>query len=154
MKIQCTACEAVEAKVLCCADDAALSLGCDEKVHAANSLARKHRRVPLSSSSSRMPKCDICQWDLKQRNLGGSSSKGSLNKAEKLSSFRALPGRGDVVPSTGQFNEAASGHSNAGGSRPSRIPEWHLEEYYGSTSNLYESSEKRPKVCDVTSQDS
>ncbi|KAK8970553.1 putative salt tolerance-like protein [Platanthera guangdongensis] len=65
MKIQCNACEAAEAKVLCCADEAALCLECDEKVHTANKLAGKHQRLPLlsgsSSSSSRLPTCDICQ---------------------------------------------------------------------------------------------
>ncbi|KDP27668.1 hypothetical protein JCGZ_19560 [Jatropha curcas] len=61
MKIQCNVCEAAEANVLCCADEAALCWACDEKVHAANKLASKHQRVPLSSSSPHMPKCDICQ---------------------------------------------------------------------------------------------
>ncbi|XVF18508.1 hypothetical protein REPUB_Repub11eG0028100 [Reevesia pubescens] len=61
MRIQCNVCEAAEAKVLCCADEAALCWACDEKVHAANKLASKHQRVPLYSSSSQMPKCDICQ---------------------------------------------------------------------------------------------
>nr|UTI93949.1 BBX transcription factor [Toona sinensis] len=61
MKIQCNVCEAAEATVLCCADEAALCWECDDKVHAANKLASKHQRVPLSSSSSQMPKCDICQ---------------------------------------------------------------------------------------------
>lgn len=61
MKIQCNVCEVAEAKVLCCADEAALCFECDDKVHAANKLASKHQRVPLSVSSSQMPKCDICQ---------------------------------------------------------------------------------------------
>ncbi|KAJ6292841.1 hypothetical protein OIU78_024925 [Salix suchowensis] len=61
MKIQCNVCEAAEANVLCCADEAALCWTCDEKVHAANKLASKHQRVPLSTSSPQMPKCDICQ---------------------------------------------------------------------------------------------
>ncbi|KAL2472726.1 B-box zinc finger protein 22 [Forsythia ovata] len=61
MKIQCSACEVAEANVLCCADEAALCWACDQKVHAANKLASKHQRVPLSISSSQMPKCDICQ---------------------------------------------------------------------------------------------
>ncbi|KAK4750679.1 hypothetical protein SAY87_004161 [Trapa incisa] len=61
MKIQCNVCDAAEASVLCCADEAALCLACDEKVHAANKLASKHQRVPLSISSSQIPKCDICQ---------------------------------------------------------------------------------------------
>ncbi|KAF3444951.1 hypothetical protein FNV43_RR14644 [Rhamnella rubrinervis] len=62
MKIQCNACRRAEANVLCCADEAALCWACDQKVHAANKLARKHQRVPLSSSSSSpLPKCDICQ---------------------------------------------------------------------------------------------
>nr|XP_043628901.1 B-box zinc finger protein 22 [Erigeron canadensis] len=61
MKIQCNVCETAEATVLCCADEAALCVNCDEKVHAANKLASKHQRVPLSSSNSQLPKCDICQ---------------------------------------------------------------------------------------------
>ncbi|KAI3702761.1 hypothetical protein L6452_28513 [Arctium lappa] len=61
MKIQCNVCETAEATVLCCADEAALCWSCDEKVHAANKLASKHQRVPLSTSNSQMPKCDICQ---------------------------------------------------------------------------------------------
>ncbi|OIT21460.1 PREDICTED: B-box zinc finger protein 22-like [Nicotiana attenuata] len=61
MKIQCNACESAEARVLCCADEAALCWSCDDKVHAANKLASKHQRVSLSASSSPMPKCDICQ---------------------------------------------------------------------------------------------
>ncbi|XP_078429249.1 uncharacterized protein LOC144701334 [Wolffia australiana] len=62
MKIQCNVCEAAEAMVLCCADEAALCLACDEKVHAANKLASKHHRVALTASSaSQVPLCDICQ---------------------------------------------------------------------------------------------
>ncbi|KAL1537969.1 B-box zinc finger protein 22-like [Salvia divinorum] len=61
MKIQCSVCEAAEAKVLCCADEAAMCGDCDQKVHAANRLSGKHQRVPLSASSSQMPKCDVCQ---------------------------------------------------------------------------------------------
>ncbi|CAL9179369.1 unnamed protein product [Musa hybrid cultivar] len=67
MKIQCDVCERATAAVLCCADEAALCWGCDEKVHAANKLAGMHQRVPLllpansSSSSSHIPSCDICQ---------------------------------------------------------------------------------------------
>ncbi|XP_022982154.1 B-box zinc finger protein 22-like isoform X3 [Cucurbita maxima] len=61
MKIQCNVCEMAEATVLCCADEAALCWACDENIHAANKLASKHQRVPLSGSSSQMPRCDICQ---------------------------------------------------------------------------------------------
>ncbi|KAK4439093.1 B-box zinc finger protein 22 [Sesamum alatum] len=61
MKIQCNMCGVAEANLLCCADEAALCRGCDQIVHAANKLAGKHQRVPLSTSSSQKPKCDICQ---------------------------------------------------------------------------------------------
>uniref|UniRef100_A0ACD5WA10 Uncharacterized protein n=2 Tax=Avena sativa TaxID=4498 RepID=A0ACD5WA10_AVESA len=66
MKIQCNACGAAEARVLCCADEAALCAACDEEVHAANRLASKHQRVPLlpdapPATASAPPKCDICQ---------------------------------------------------------------------------------------------
>ncbi|XP_020596969.1 B-box zinc finger protein 22-like [Phalaenopsis equestris] len=65
MKIQCDVCETT-ASLLCCADEAALCWGCDEKVHAANKLAGKHQRLPLlfpgpSSTTFKMPCCDICQ---------------------------------------------------------------------------------------------
>lgn len=58
--------DAAEARVLCCADDAALCARCDLHVHAANRLAGKHHRLPLLSSSSSSsspspPTCDICQ---------------------------------------------------------------------------------------------
>ncbi|KAG2327355.1 hypothetical protein Bca52824_010083 [Brassica carinata] len=51
-QIQCNVCET---------DEAALCWSCDEKLHTANKLAEKHQRVPLSVSSSSIPKCDICQ---------------------------------------------------------------------------------------------
>lgn len=61
MKIQCNVCEVAEANVLCCADEAALCWACDQKIHAANKLASKHQRLPLTTTSTQMPKCDICQ---------------------------------------------------------------------------------------------
>ncbi|XP_068649000.1 B-box zinc finger protein 23-like [Aristolochia californica] len=63
MKIQCDVCERAEAALLCCADEAALCLTCDEKIHATNKLAGKHQRVPLLNPPSLFPspKCDICQ---------------------------------------------------------------------------------------------
>ncbi|AQK80453.1 B-box zinc finger protein 22 [Zea mays] len=69
MRIQCNACGAAEARVLCCADEAALCVACDEEVHAANKLAGKHQRVQLLTDSATaaaspapaVPKCDICQ---------------------------------------------------------------------------------------------
>ncbi|KAK3140500.1 hypothetical protein QOZ80_5AG0401870 [Eleusine coracana subsp. coracana] len=68
MKVLCSACEAAEASVLCCADDDALCARCDRDVHAANRLAGKHQRLPLLAPASAgataavaPPKCDICQ---------------------------------------------------------------------------------------------
>lgn len=67
MKVLCSACEAAEASVLCCADDAALCARCDREVHAANRLAGKHQRLPLlapggqGAAAVSPPKCDICQ---------------------------------------------------------------------------------------------
>ncbi|TVU17043.1 hypothetical protein EJB05_33053 [Eragrostis curvula] len=73
MKVLCSACEAAEASVLCCADDAALCARCDREVHAANRLAGKHQRLPLlapgggsgaaaaSAADVAPPRCDICQ---------------------------------------------------------------------------------------------
>ena len=68
MKVQCDVCAAEAASVFCCADEAALCDACDRRVHRANKLAGKHRRVsllhPCSSSSAaaqKPPLCDICQ---------------------------------------------------------------------------------------------
>jgi hypothetical protein len=70
MKVLCSACEAAEARVVCCADEAALCARCDREVHAANRLAGKHHRLPLLSAASSQsnspaavstPNCDICQ---------------------------------------------------------------------------------------------
>ncbi|KAG6517138.1 B-box zinc finger protein 22-like [Zingiber officinale] len=71
MKVLCDVCERAAAAVVCCADEAALCWGCDEKIHAANKLAGKHQRVPLllassnsaaaTNSSLQIPTCDICQ---------------------------------------------------------------------------------------------
>eukprot|EP00244_Chara_vulgaris_P001479 TRINITY_DN1237_c0_g2_i1.p1 TRINITY_DN1237_c0_g2~~TRINITY_DN1237_c0_g2_i1.p1 ORF type:complete len:387 (+),score=41.19 TRINITY_DN1237_c0_g2_i1:86-1246(+) len=62
MRLQCDVCERELAAVMCCADEAALCLGCDQRVHDANKLASKHQRVPLyPTGSEEQPKCDICQ---------------------------------------------------------------------------------------------
>ncbi|XP_025819038.1 B-box zinc finger protein 22-like [Panicum hallii] len=62
MKVLCSACEAAEARVLCCADEAALCALCDRDVHAANRLAGKHHRLPLQPpAAASVPGCDICQ---------------------------------------------------------------------------------------------
>ncbi|KAL6626928.1 hypothetical protein ACP70R_030654 [Stipagrostis hirtigluma subsp. patula] len=62
MKVLCSACEAAEARVLCCADEAALCARCDRDVHAANRLAGKHHRLPLLPPAPvTSPTCDICQ---------------------------------------------------------------------------------------------
>ncbi|KAG8067453.1 hypothetical protein GUJ93_ZPchr0005g15883 [Zizania palustris] len=71
MKVLCSACEAAEASVLCCADEAALCARCDREVHAANRLAGKHQRLQLLAPGAASaatpapptapPKCDICQ---------------------------------------------------------------------------------------------
>jgi hypothetical protein len=61
MKIQCNACGAAEARVLCCADEAALCAACDEQVHAANKPAGKHQRVPLLHNDDAPPVPKGCQ---------------------------------------------------------------------------------------------
>uniref|UniRef100_A0A0E0E6A9 B box-type domain-containing protein n=1 Tax=Oryza meridionalis TaxID=40149 RepID=A0A0E0E6A9_9ORYZ len=73
MRVQCDVCAAEPAAVLCCADEAALCSACDRRVHRANRLASKHRRLPLvhpSSSSSSgdggaaaAPLCDVSDDD-------------------------------------------------------------------------------------------
>lgn len=61
MRIQCDACEQAAASVICCADEAALCTECDIKVHKANKLASKHKRLPLIGTSPKLSRCDICQ---------------------------------------------------------------------------------------------
>ncbi|CAN6206699.1 unnamed protein product [Urochloa humidicola] len=68
MIVRCDVCGAEPAAVLCCADEAALCSACDRRVHRANKLADKHRRIPLlhpsaggGDSSSGAPLCDVCK---------------------------------------------------------------------------------------------
>ncbi|KAK8952486.1 B-box zinc finger protein 20 [Platanthera zijinensis] len=63
MKILCDECGGTAAAVFCCADEAALCLACDRRIHRANKVAGKHIRFTLlhSSASEPPPLCDICQ---------------------------------------------------------------------------------------------
>ncbi|CAK7334353.1 unnamed protein product [Dovyalis caffra] len=60
MRTLCDACESAAAVVFCAADEAALCLACDEKVHMCNKLASRHTRVGLAIPSD-VPRCDICE---------------------------------------------------------------------------------------------
>ncbi|CAK9231529.1 unnamed protein product [Sphagnum troendelagicum] len=60
MKILCDVCEAAAARLFCAADEAALCLRCDEKVHGCNKLASRHMRLELAESRA-VPHCDICE---------------------------------------------------------------------------------------------
>ncbi|KAJ6736806.1 B-BOX ZINC FINGER PROTEIN 22 [Salix viminalis] len=60
MRALCDACESALAIVFCAADEAALCLSCDEKVHMCNKLASRHVRVGLATPSD-VPRCDICE---------------------------------------------------------------------------------------------
>ncbi|CAM6091594.1 unnamed protein product [Calypogeia fissa] len=60
MKIQCDSCEKKPASVVCCADEAALCVDCDVKIHGANKLAIKHQRVELLQPVA-PTMCDICK---------------------------------------------------------------------------------------------
>ncbi|KAK1320808.1 putative salt tolerance-like protein [Acorus calamus] len=61
MKIQCDVCGGEEASVFYTADEAALCGVCDRRVHHANKLASKHRRLALLNNSD-APLCDVCQY--------------------------------------------------------------------------------------------
>ncbi|PAN22392.1 hypothetical protein PAHAL_4G016600 [Panicum hallii] len=66
MLVRCDVCGAEPAAVLCCADEAALCSACDTRVHRANKLADKHRRIPLihpsgDDSAAAAPLCDVCK---------------------------------------------------------------------------------------------
>ncbi|KAG8095177.1 hypothetical protein GUJ93_ZPchr0012g22038 [Zizania palustris] len=69
MRVQCDDCGTEPVTVICCADEAALCSACDRRVHHANRLASKHRRLPLIHTSSSSPGdadvaaplCDVCK---------------------------------------------------------------------------------------------
>lgn len=62
MKIQCDVCNKNEASLFCTADEAALCIDCDHRVHHANKLASKHHRLALHNPTPKQhPLCDICQ---------------------------------------------------------------------------------------------
>ncbi|XP_062179178.1 B-box zinc finger protein 20-like [Phragmites australis] len=70
MRVQCDVCGGEPAAVLCCADEAALCSSCDRRVHRANKLAGKHRRLPLlhpsgcdngDTAAAAGPLCDVCK---------------------------------------------------------------------------------------------
>lgn len=69
MRVNCGVCGGERAAVLCCADEAALCSACDRRVHRANKLAGKHRRIPLlhpsadasSDDNTTGPLCDVCK---------------------------------------------------------------------------------------------
>ncbi|XP_073158360.1 B-box zinc finger protein 20 [Henckelia pumila] len=61
MKIQCDEC-GKEAYVFCTADEAALCRNCDDRIHNANKIARKHPRFSLQHPLCKeSPSCDVCQ---------------------------------------------------------------------------------------------
>lgn len=60
MRTLCDVCEKAAAILFCAADEAALCLACDEKVHMCNKLASRHLRVGLAEPS-KVPRCDICE---------------------------------------------------------------------------------------------
>ncbi|KAJ7545528.1 hypothetical protein O6H91_09G123600 [Diphasiastrum complanatum] len=60
MRTVCDMCEAGPAHVFCAADEAALCLKCDEKVHGCNNLASKHVRVQLAEARC-VSLCNICE---------------------------------------------------------------------------------------------
>ncbi|KAF9612013.1 hypothetical protein IFM89_037296 [Coptis chinensis] len=60
MRTLCDVCESAAASLFCAADEAALCLSCDEKVHLCNKLASRHVRVGLADPNE-VPRCDICE---------------------------------------------------------------------------------------------
>ncbi|KAF7097024.1 hypothetical protein CFC21_098890 [Triticum aestivum] len=66
MRVQCDVCGLEPAAVLCCADEAALCSPCNRRVHRANKLAGKHRRLTLlqpspAANDAAAPLCDVCK---------------------------------------------------------------------------------------------
>ncbi|XP_073034453.1 B-box zinc finger protein 20-like [Primulina eburnea] len=61
MKIRCDEC-GKEAYAFCTADEAALCQNCDDRIHNANKIARKHPRFSLQHPLCKeSPSCDVCQ---------------------------------------------------------------------------------------------
>ncbi|KAL4619751.1 hypothetical protein ACB098_06G072300 [Castanea mollissima] len=148
MKIQCNVCEAAEATVLCCADEAALCWACDEKVHAANKLASKHQRVPLSTSHM-PPNCDICQetagyfFCLEDRALLCRKLKSQSGEENLETKSHSVSRRDASLPMAVQCNKvlpipvggvgdfAAPKVPYSGGNVAGSILQWPIDEYLG-----------------------
>ncbi|KAG6766726.1 hypothetical protein POTOM_027897 [Populus tomentosa] len=62
MRTLCDACESAAAIVFCAADEAALCLACDEKVHMCNKLASRHVRVGLANPSDAESLTNLVFW--------------------------------------------------------------------------------------------
>ncbi|MCO5601698.1 hypothetical protein L7F22_055821 [Adiantum nelumboides] len=60
MRAICDVCEASPAVLFCAADEAALCVKCDEKVHGCNKLASRHIRLTLAEAGAHR-RCDICE---------------------------------------------------------------------------------------------
>ncbi|CAO2828048.1 unnamed protein product [Amaranthus hypochondriacus] len=60
MRTVCDVCETPVAVFFCPADEAALCLSCDHKVHTCNRLANRHVRLRLSAPKP-FSRCDICE---------------------------------------------------------------------------------------------
>ncbi|KAK0588382.1 hypothetical protein LWI29_000297 [Acer saccharum] len=150
MSIQCNGCE------LAVADDAALCWDCDGRVHAANKLASKHQRVPLSRSSH-LPKCDICQsvgyfFCLEVRALLCSKCDIAIHTANNYVSghqrFLLTGVKVGLEPclsetTTTSISKRAARIPNASESTAGSVGEWHLNEYLGLTDmDPYVSSSK------------
>jgi hypothetical protein len=71
MRVNCDVCGGEPAAVLCCADEAALCSACDRRVHRANKLASKHRRIPLLHPDATGPLCDVCKVPCLSRSSTG-----------------------------------------------------------------------------------
>ncbi|KAH7424725.1 hypothetical protein KP509_11G021600 [Ceratopteris richardii] len=61
MRAVCDVCETAPAVLFCAADEAALCIECDEKVHGCNKLASRHIRLTLADEPNASRKCDICE---------------------------------------------------------------------------------------------
>ena len=68
----CEVCELAPAAVTCKADAAALCAACDDDIHHANPLARRHERVPVQPIGSSSPEGQEQEQDAFVMSFGGS----------------------------------------------------------------------------------
>jgi len=62
LNVACEICRQTTADVYCTADQSAMCITCDRRIHTMNKVSQRHKRISLTATALKsMPQCDICQ---------------------------------------------------------------------------------------------